>query len=138
MPNSVSKQDWENFRAIGRVPEAARTEIVESWRRSSRVATAGLTRAPLLDDTQLHEARACAARFMRAAQPAAQKAGLLLNRSGNMILLCNPEGVIVDEVGDPSTLEMGRENHLHAGGRWLENDIGTNAIGMALLTGRPV
>lgn len=138
MPSSVSKQDWENFRAIGRVPETARTEIIESWKRSSRVATAGLTRAPLLDDTQLNDARARAGRFMRAAQPATQKAGLLLNRSGNMILLCDPKGIVIDDVGDPSTLDMGRENHLHTGGRWLEDDIGTNAIGMALLTGLPV
>lgn len=138
MPNSVSKQDWENFRAIGRVPETARAEIIESWQRSTRVAGAALKQAPLLDETQLHKARARAGRFMRAAHPATQKAGYLLNRSGNMILLCDPEGIVIDQVGDPSTLDMGRENHLHMGGRWLEDDIGTNAIGMALRTGLPV
>ncbi|QRZ15215.1 sigma-54-dependent Fis family transcriptional regulator [Paracoccus methylovorus] len=137
MPNSVSKQDWENFRAIGRVPKSARTEIVESWKRSSGVLATGLTRAPLADEAQLQRARAQAGRFMRAARPASQNAGYLLNRSGNMILLCDSQGMVIDQVGDPATLEMGRENHLHSGGRWLEEDIGTNAIGMALRTGMP-
>lgn len=48
MPNSVSKQDWENFRAMGRVPKAARAEIIASWQRSSRLARDGLKQAPVL------------------------------------------------------------------------------------------
>lgn len=135
MPNSVSKKDWEEFRALGRVPESARVEIVESWQRSSSVLHSRLKRAPLADDQQLQTARARARRFMQAARPAVQNAGSLLNRSGNMILLCDSQGMVIDQTGDPGTLEMGRENHLHAGGRWLEDDIGTNAIGMALRTG---
>lgn len=138
MPNSVSKQDWENFRAMGRVPKAARAEIIASWQRSSRLARDGLKQAPVLTEPDVQQARLRSSRFMRAAQPTVQKAGYLLNRSGNMILLCDPEGLVIDQVGDPYTLDMGRENHLHTGGRWREEDIGTNAIGMALLTGMPV
>ena len=138
MPNSVSKQDWENFRAMGRVPKAARAEIIASWQRSSHLARGELKRAPLLVETDVQQARFRSSRFMRAAQPAVQKAGYLLNRSGNMILLCDPQGLVIDQVGDPYTLDMGRENHLYTGGRWREEDIGTNAIGMALLTGMPV
>lgn len=138
MPNSVSKTDWENYRAIGRVPVSARVEIVESWQRSAGVSQVGLSRAPLVDEAQLHRARARAGRFMLAARPATRNTGHLLSRSGNMILLCDPQGIVIDQLGDPATMEMGRENHLHAGGRWLEDDIGTNAIGLALRTGLPV
>ncbi len=138
MPNSVSKKDWENFRAIGRVSDAARAEIVESWRLSSEALQLPLTRAPQADDAQLLRAQARASRFLLAARPAVRNTGYLLNRSGNMILLCDPQGIVIDQAGDPATLEMGRENHLHTGGRWLEDDIGTNAIGMALRTGLPV
>lgn len=138
MPNSVSKKDWENFRAIGRLPQSARVEIVESWQHSSSLLRTQLTRAPLADEALLRRAQARSSRFMLAVRPAMQRVGHLLNRSGNMILLSDPEGIVIDQLGNPATLDMGRENHLHTGGRWLEDDIGTNAIGVALRTGLPV
>lgn len=138
MPTSVTKADWENFRAKGAVPTRARTEIAQSWRRSATATDFQRKQAPKVGDGVLELAQRKARRFLMAARPAIEKAGYLLNRSGNMILLCDAEGVVLDIAGDPATLSQGQENHLAIGGRWREEDIGTNAIGVAISTGRPV
>ena len=137
MPHTATKRAWEEFRAKGQAPDIARAEIVESWRRSSALAVPARERAPLLAEAQLQQARAQSRRFLRAACPAVQKVGKLLNCAGRMILLSDAQGIIMDQVGDPSIMDMGRDSNLHSGGRWLEDDIGTNAIGTALRTGRP-
>lgn len=137
MSTSASKKDWEDFRAIGKLSEVVRGDIMASWQRSAAVAEIGMKRAPRLNDDSLNEARRRAGRFALAARPAMQKAGHLLSQSGSMILLCNALGVVIDQLGDPATLSMGQENNLHDGGCWSERDIGTNAIGMALQTGLP-
>lgn len=138
MQDYLVKEKWEEFQAIGRVPDDLRGEIAASWQRSAIVSPAQLKQAPILTDDQLDAIRKRSARFMRAALPAVQRAGNLLHRSANMILLCDPDGIVIDQFGDPATMDRGYENNLALGGRWSERDIGTNAIGIALQIGRPV
>ncbi|ARE42297.1 Transcriptional activator of acetoin/glycerol metabolism (plasmid) [Rhodovulum sp. P5] len=66
------------------------------------------------------------------------QAGSLLGNTDNILLLCDRSGVVLDAVGDEATLARGRENHLHLGGHWTEDAIGTNAIGTAIALERPV
>ncbi len=138
MRTSVSQKDWEDFRATGRVPIGARSEIVESWRRSLTSKAHDLSRAPRLEDSALDELQRRSARLLGVAVPAIRKAGHLLSRSGRMILISDADGTVLDLTGDRATVEKGLEDHLHIGGRWREDDIGTNAIGTALRTNRPV
>ncbi len=138
MRASVTPKDWEDFRATGRLPRGARSEIMASWQRSHASTPPDRKRAPLLDDAALEAARRASARLLGIAGPAMHKAGHLLSQSGRMILISDAEGTVLDLTGDPAVVERGMENHLHLGGRWREDDIGTNAIGTALSTGRPV
>jgi sigma-54 dependent transcriptional regulator, acetoin dehydrogenase operon transcriptional activator AcoR len=55
-----------------------------------------------------------------------------------MMILTDPEGVIIETRGDDRSVDAGHEIHLQLGGRWAESDIGTNAIGTALASKRPV
>ena len=57
--------------------------------------------------------------------------------SRSIMLLTNPDGVVLEAVGDMLTLEQGQDIHLTLGGDWREDVVGTNGIGTALATGRP-
>ncbi|WP_449042587.1 sigma-54-dependent Fis family transcriptional regulator [Paracoccus sp. (in: a-proteobacteria)] len=138
MVASISKSDWESFRAVGRVPPSIREVVLQSWKRSSKLAMASPKYAPMLAPDDLHTTRTRARRLRQAAQAALSKADFLLRQSGNMLLLCDHDCVVLDAAGDSDTIARGRENHLHLGGKWSETAIGTNAIGTAIHLGRSV
>ncbi|WP_246710148.1 sigma-54-dependent Fis family transcriptional regulator [Martelella soudanensis] len=133
----VKKKEWEDFMAVGRVPSGMRHDILASWKRSVRHAVADRTRAPIVNEDELEGRRMRARRLGSAARNALNRAGSLLIGTRDILLLSDDAGVVIDAVGDPHTLARARENHLHTGGRWIEEAIGTNAIGTALHLGLP-
>ncbi|GAB3625818.1 fis family transcriptional regulator [Pandoraea terrae] len=62
----------------------------------------------------------------------------LLVDSSTIMLLTTPEGVVLETAGDMHTLERGQDIHLMEGGDWGESSVGTNGIGTAIATRRPV
>ncbi|MBD3738870.1 sigma-54-dependent Fis family transcriptional regulator [Thioclava marina] len=138
MEQTVQKGDWEDFMAVGRVPRQIRLEVLESWKRSARHSFSHLRFAPTLTEDELAAQRTSARRLRRGAHTALQRAGRLLNKSGEILLLCDDAGVVLDAVGDSRTLARGSENHLNLGGQWTEEAIGTNAIGTSIKLGLPV
>lgn len=136
---SIQKEEWERFRALGNVPPSIREIVLRSWIRSQeRVGVHALARAPTIAQDELYELRSRNTRLRKAARSAVHRAGYLLEGAGAMLLLCDRAGVVMDATGDARVLSRGEENHLHPGGRWEEADIGTNAIGTALHVGKPV
>ncbi len=139
MTESIQKEDWERFRALGRVPPSIREIVLRSWVRSRenrKIETR--THAPSLALDELSVVRSRNARLRQAARSVMAQTGYLLNDAGAMLLLCDSAGVVMDASGDARMLARGEENHLRPGGRWDENAIGTNAIGTALQMGKPV
>ena len=138
MADSIRKEDWERFHAMGRVPPRIRDIVLGSWIRSqrdSRIET--LTCAPSVAQQELGAIRDRNARLRTAAQAAIRCAGQQLNDGDAMVLLCDRRGVVMDAAGDARMLSRGAENHLHPGGAWDEAAIGTNAIGTAIHLRRP-
>ncbi|MDO5622723.1 MAG: sigma 54-interacting transcriptional regulator [Paracoccus sp. (in: a-proteobacteria)] len=135
---NITKRDWEEFIAIGKVPQTIRQDVLGSWRRSGTAGICEIKRAPRLAEGELLTLRAQARRLRRGAQNALARAGYLLNHTGNIVLLCDRSGVVLDAGGDSETLALGREDHLHLGGNWTEGAVGTNAIGTALHLRRPI
>ncbi|WP_319520527.1 sigma 54-interacting transcriptional regulator [uncultured Martelella sp.] len=133
----VRKKEWEDFMAVGRVPTGLNHDILASWQRSAKHSVAGRTRAPVVNDDELEGRRVQARRLGRAARSALNRAGNLLIGTRDILLLSDDAGVVIDTVGDPHTLSQAEENHLHTGGHWIEEAIGTNAIGTALHLGAP-
>lgn len=139
MTQSIRKEDWERYHALGKVPSSIREVVLRSWERSQAARTGmSLTAAPSLGEDELADIRKRNRRLREAAKAALGRAGYLLGDSESMLLLCDASGVVTDSVGDARIVERGRENHLQPGGRWLEEAIGTNAIGTALHLRRPV
>ncbi|MDR5654423.1 sigma-54-dependent Fis family transcriptional regulator [Ruixingdingia sedimenti] len=139
MAESIQKEDWERFRALGSVPPSLREIVFRSWLRSRDVAGIdSLRRAPCIHRDRLDGLRASNTRLWQAARTAVNRAGYMLDDAGAMVLLADRDGVILDAQGDTRVLSRGEENHLKPGGCWKEDAIGTNAIGTALHVAKPV
>ena len=138
MAASITKRDWEEFRAVGRVPPSLRELVLQSWQRSGRLFVQNVRQAPVLPEPEIASLRAQTRRLRRGARAALDRAGYLLNHTGNILLLCNEHGVVLDVSGDSVTQARGRENHLDLGGNWSEAVMGTNAIGTCAYLRRPV
>jgi len=114
--------------------------IRRSWARS---ATSGVdahaSATPLLvDDDQLDSSRRQNRHLLKAADHALQHAADLLEETSAMVVLTDGDGVILDTRGDNRTLDAGHDIKLQPGGHWNEDVVGTNGIGTALSTGKPV
>ena len=62
----------------------------------------------------------------------------VLNQSRSVLVVTDPQGVILNAYGDPATMESGAERHIAPGGLWEEQVSGTNAIGTAIASGNAV
>ena len=131
---------WEQF-LTGQSQEIvpACNFVVSSWRRSLALGVNPSSRAAPLS------ARGDAMRQLRLRHRALLAAAAevfadlteLLAGSRSIMLLTNPDGVVLEVVGDLCTLDEGQGIHLMPGGDWSEGTVGTNGIGTALATGRP-
>ena len=61
----------------------------------------------------------------------------LLAGARSIMVLTDPNGVVLQVAGDYATLSQGEAIHLARGGHWNEERIGTNGIGTAIATLRP-
>ncbi|MGC9268951.1 sigma-54-dependent Fis family transcriptional regulator [Acidiphilium sp.] len=131
---------WERF--LTGEPEAAiplGNVVVSSWRRSlalgvnptGRAAPIAVRGESVLALRHRHRDLIAASRdlFQRIAD--------VFAGANCMMLLTDPDGVVLEVVGDHRTLGQGERIHLVAGGHWREDVIGTNGIGTALATGQP-
>ncbi len=114
--------------------------VVSSWQRSLKLGVDPTGRAAPLaargDD--LHALRKRHRDLLLAASGVFAEIAELLAGSHSIMLLTDASGVVLNAVGDMQTLEQGEDIHLTQGGHWCEDVIGTNGIGTALATGRPV
>lgn len=115
-----------------------RPEVLASWQRS-RVhhVNPSQQRAPL-DLRSLAKARRQHRELILAATPILLETGELLGDAGGIVLLCGPDGLVLESSGAPRTLDLAVDANIAPGGIWTEQACGTNAVGTALSLGRPV
>lgn len=132
---------WESFVTGEPVASAAVSKIVmSSWQRSKRAGVEPTTRhAPLVTGGDaLEQLRRSNSDLLWAAQGLFLTSAHLLARSGSIMLLTDPKGVVLEVAGDMRTLESAQDVHLVEGGQWHESLVGTNGIGTALAMRQPV
>lgn len=56
----------------------------------------------------------------------------------SLVLLCDAQGTVLQQAGDPHFLQRAERVALRAGVSWAEHHRGTNAIGTALFTGQAI
>ncbi len=133
---------WESFLTGGGEQDYSnvRPLVQASWKRCRSLGIdAHGSGAPLRNDEdylqQLHEDNR---NLLTAAAGSLAMLQHLLDNASAMIILTDREGVILESFGDSRTVEAGRDINLEVGGGWNEKTAGTNGIGTALRTGKPV
>jgi transcriptional regulator of acetoin/glycerol metabolism len=119
--------------------QAAKSALVASWRRSSRLHQldpAG-TRPPLrLSDGELACVRERVAPLLRAARPTMDRLHQAVGASGCCVLLADRDGVPVDRRGAAADDRTFESWGLWTGAVWSEEREGTNGIGTCLVEQR--
>ncbi len=136
----VVRRAWERFLSGDGVPrDAVRRMVEDSWRRCLDHGVDPIRRAaPLaVSDEEIHGLLNRQADLVEAARPVMAQAREFLSESGTMMILTDPQGVILSVEGDPAAKDHGRSVHLMPGALWTEGVSGTNAIGTALASGKP-
>lgn len=142
-PQQTSKA-WNRFLANRHAPSlpltGVRSVIYQSWVRSN---TTGVKpeqfAAPSLErNTPISKSTYDHAELRRATRASLTQIGELLSGAEAMLILTDANGVILETVGDNSTLTKASKINLSVGGLWSEHDAGTNGIGTALWAGEPV
>ena len=134
---------WEDFLAFRDVERTrmagVRREIVDSWSRSLGMGVDAATElAPIAGtDESFLAMRQQNADLLSAARRPFQRIEPLLAEANAIFILTDAEGTILEQIGDPRTLDAARSIHLVRGGKWSETAIGTNGIGTALKEGKP-
>ena len=119
----------------------ARPQVFASWRRS--IAVHGLDpghRAPpeRIDDTALALRREANDQLLQVAGPKLDQLFGLVGQSGCAVLLCDSDGVVLDQRCRGADRSVFQSWGLWQGADWSEAAEGTNAIGTSLAEKRPV
>lgn len=110
-------------------------EIQRSWRRCASQGL-GLTSGRTPERLSNYELKEKASRFERLIQGAAPIMHHLSHQIANtrsMVLLSDPQGLILHSVGDDDFISKAERVALKPGVRWDEETKGTNAIGTAAI-----
>lgn len=132
---------WEKFLSGDTMPQdAVRRMVEDSWRRCLDQGVNPIRKsAPLVaDDESLNSLQRRHAELIEAAKPVMVQAREFLAESATMMILTDPDGVILSVEGDPNAKYSGQGVQLVPGARWEEAVSGTNAIGTALAAAQPV
>ena len=132
---------WERLIEGGKSPGGVlRGVIDESWHRclNGSVNPEAVGAPPPLQEGRLFDLRTMNDRLMHASVPLIQQTRDLLSQTGTILLLSDPDGMILELAGDTRIVEPAGEVHLIPGCNWNELSCGTNAIGTALALQQPV
>jgi transcriptional regulator of acetoin/glycerol metabolism len=114
--------------------------ILRSWQRCRRL---GLPeeRSPAIEpvpEARLREMRDRNERLWRLARAELQALAVDADASGSIVILTDDSGWILDATGHPQFLDKAGRVALRPGTCWNEAQVGTNAIGTAIVERRPV
>jgi transcriptional regulator of acetoin/glycerol metabolism len=116
-------------------PGFAHATVARSWQRCFRAGLAPVGRlpdVPHLSAPQLARAAELQRELIAHARPVMEYLHAQTRDSGNMVILADDRGVLLDALGDVEFLDRAERVALMPGASWAERYRGTNAIGTAL------
>lgn len=132
---------WEKFLSGDDMPgDAVRRMVEDSWRRCLSVGVnPGRDAAPVpFNEDGVHGLKERNRDLILAARPVMAQAREFLSESHTVMVLTDPDGVILWVEGDPEAKYKSEDIKLIPGAVWGEATSGTNGIGTALAAGQPV
>lgn len=140
---SATMKAWENFLDQGRPTGPGglvRGVIERSWQRSavSGVDPRGRGSGLIVSADEVDGLRRQHGGLVQAAGKTFERLADILGETATMVVVTDQRGVIIDTAGDPHILDAAHDIRLEIGANWGETVTGTNGIGTALVTGKPV
>ncbi|PNG27549.1 sigma-54-dependent Fis family transcriptional regulator [Methylocella silvestris] len=136
----VIMKAWEDYLSGASHRLKVRNVVAKSWERCAAIGidhkVAG-SRTILAQREFEHRLRANSL-LLHAASKVFSEAQQTLTGTGSMLILTDVDAVVLDAVGDPGTLDAGRDINLVVGADWSEANAGTNGIGTTLASRSPV
>lgn len=133
--------NWHRFiRSRILEPNAVRPEIAASW---DRCYTAGVDPYDgvghrVLHPSELKKLLAEKQAIIEIAKPFMDNLYNFVAGSGFIVLLTDEAGCVLEITGDPEVLEQAAALRFFQGANWTEQEVGTNAIGTAIVLKRPL
>jgi hypothetical protein len=115
---------------------ALRHEVTESWARSLGSVDPGRDSAPVTDGGQVHQ-RWTSSPLYRPVSALAGELHSIGEDAGFVTAVTDEAGTILWTCGGPAMRRRAERVNFAPGGRWDEQAMGTNALSLALRTGRP-
>ncbi len=115
-----------------------RADVLASWRRVSAagVDPGGGPAIDPLPDTEVHRRRSSG--HLEELVPLLESALRPVVEAGQLMVVGDDEGRVLWRLGRPPARRRADELGFVAGSAWTEGNVGTNAIGTALVLGEPV
>jgi hypothetical protein len=115
---------------------ALRHEVTESWARSLGSVDPGRDSAPVTDGGRVHQ-RWTASPLYGPVSALAGELHSIGEDAGFVTAVTDESGTILWTCGGPTMRRLAERVNFAPGGRWDEQAMGTNALSLALRTGRP-
>jgi transcriptional activator for dhaKLM operon len=140
---SLLRQYWQTFMATGQVTAVAGAEpdltIIQSWQRCAPLADpTNDPRPPRLREPALHSLLKSQQDLITVAIPFMEDMHQYIEGSGSAILLADGTGCVLSLCGDQIAQEMVVARNLGVGTYWSELYLGTNALGVTLVSAMPI
>ncbi|MGC0400436.1 hypothetical protein RKD27_003080 [Streptomyces sp. SAI-126] len=137
------EDEWSRWvprlRAAGTSPSAdngLRHEVAESWARSLASVDPGRDHAPVADGCAVHQ-RWTGSPLRRPVVGLADELRSVADDAGFVTAVTDESGTILWTCGGRTMRQRAEQVNFTVGGRWDEQAMGTNALSLALRTGRP-
>ncbi|WP_371371787.1 sigma-54-dependent Fis family transcriptional regulator [Sporomusa aerivorans] len=135
-------QIWKKFISNGNLDDQLLlpAEIADSWLRCSRIAlNPGDGRGQnILEQASVRSMLEKNQEIISIAKPFMANLYEFFRNSGFMVVLADANGYVMESFGDRDALSSARKLHFVQGASWRECDVGTNAIAVGIVTGKPV
>lgn len=127
---------WEQFIAAGRIDsDIVRLEILESWKRCYEAGVEPYDGSShlILNNTELEELLDIQRDFIEIARHFMVKLSEFVSDSGFIVVLSDERGYIMEIIGNYNVLKNASRVNLVKGSSWIEEEVGTNGIGTAII-----
>ncbi len=133
------KIDWERYINTGEVSDRVSPVIKKSWKRCKQTGVdpyGGI--GEKLNDDEFFGVMHANRDLIEVAKPIMENLNSLVLGTGFVLVLTDKNGIILHITGEKSVEDDARRLNFCAGSSWLENKVGTNAIGTCLVEEKPI
>ena len=134
---SVSYAEWSHFMRTGRCDvKCFNRALQESWNRCRQQDVDPGPRK-CWNFLPMESLEPAAGRLRSLARDVESDIYAAIRNRNLLMTLTTADGYVVRTCGDPGTLKQADKLNFGPGALWAESSVGTNAIGTALVTGKP-